>query len=156
MEDADMEAVASLSMAAYGAAGHFDANGAYAHAVADVRGRREHGELLVAEEDGVVIGSVMICAPGSAMAEVSRDGEMEFRFLAVDPHHWGRRIGEELVLACHRIIRDHDVRSIVICVINTNVIAHRFYERLGYERLPERDWQPIPDVDLLCLRKMLD
>jgi hypothetical protein len=27
--------------------------------------------------------------------------------------------------------------------------AHRLYERLGFTRLPERDWTPLPGVDLL-------
>jgi hypothetical protein len=27
--------------------------------------------------------------------------------------------------------------------------AHRLYERLGFARLPERDWTPLPGVDLL-------
>jgi hypothetical protein len=26
--------------------------------------------------------------------------------------------------------------------------AHRIYERLGFTRLPERDWAPIPGLDL--------
>ena len=26
--------------------------------------------------------------------------------------------------------------------------AHRIYERLGFTRLPERDWSPRPGVDL--------
>ena len=28
--------------------------------------------------------------------------------------------------------------------------AHTIYQRLGFERLPERDWSPVPDVDLLA------
>ena len=27
--------------------------------------------------------------------------------------------------------------------------AHRLYERLGFVRAPELDWQPVPDFDLL-------
>ena len=27
--------------------------------------------------------------------------------------------------------------------------AHRIYERLGFLRTPERDWSPVPGVDLL-------
>jgi hypothetical protein len=26
--------------------------------------------------------------------------------------------------------------------------AHRLYERLGFTRLPDRDWTPVPGVDL--------
>jgi hypothetical protein len=26
--------------------------------------------------------------------------------------------------------------------------AHRIYERLGFRRTPERDWSPVPGIDL--------
>lgn len=155
MTDADVDVVAAISLAAYEAAGHFDANGAYAQTVADVRGRFSHGELLVAEEDGVIVGAVMLCDPGTAFAEISRTGEMEFRFLAVDPPHWGRGVGESLVLACHSRARDLGTSTMVICVIDANHAALRFYERLGYVRRPERDWQPAAGVTLLCLSTSL-
>jgi len=156
MTDQDVDAVRELSMAAYGAAGHFDVNDSYAHTVADVRGRREHGELLVAVDDVIVVGAVMLCSSDSEYAEMSLDGEMEFRFLAVDPQRWGQRIGEHLVHACEERARVAGIRSMVICVINTNVIAHRFYHRLGYQRIPERDWQPRPGVDLWGFKRVLD
>ena len=28
--------------------------------------------------------------------------------------------------------------------------AHRVYERVGFRRVPERDWSPVPGVDLLA------
>jgi hypothetical protein len=28
--------------------------------------------------------------------------------------------------------------------------AHRLYERLGFTRLPDRDWEPVPQVLLLA------
>jgi hypothetical protein len=30
------------------------------------------------------------------------------------------------------------------------VAAHRLYERLGFTRLPERDWSPLPGVHLMA------
>jgi hypothetical protein len=33
--------------------------------------------------------------------------------------------------------------------------AHHLYERLGFERVPERDWVPVPDVPLLAFRLAL-
>ena len=33
--------------------------------------------------------------------------------------------------------------------------AHRLYERLGFTRLPERDWSPMPGVDLLVYAREL-
>ena len=31
--------------------------------------------------------------------------------------------------------------------------AHRIYERLGYVRLPDRDWSPYQDVHLIAFGK---
>jgi ribosomal protein S18 acetylase RimI-like enzyme len=28
--------------------------------------------------------------------------------------------------------------------------AHRLYERLGFTRVPERDWSPVPGVQLVA------
>jgi hypothetical protein len=33
--------------------------------------------------------------------------------------------------------------------------AHRLYERLGFTRLPERDWSPMPGTDLLVYTREL-
>jgi hypothetical protein len=33
--------------------------------------------------------------------------------------------------------------------------AHRLYERLGFTRLPERDWSPLLGVDLLVYARDL-
>jgi hypothetical protein len=30
--------------------------------------------------------------------------------------------------------------------------AHRVYGRLGFVRVPDRDWQPMPGIDLLVYR----
>ena len=33
--------------------------------------------------------------------------------------------------------------------------AHRLYSRLGFSRLPERDWSPLPGIDLLVYSRPL-
>jgi ribosomal protein S18 acetylase RimI-like enzyme len=33
--------------------------------------------------------------------------------------------------------------------------AHRLYRRLGFTRLPERDWSPVPGTDLLVYSREL-
>jgi ribosomal protein S18 acetylase RimI-like enzyme len=55
----------------------------------------------------------------------------------------------------------HDVASaegflaVVLSVVETNARAAAFYARLGYQRQPERDWQPVPDVTLQVWRRSL-
>ena len=33
--------------------------------------------------------------------------------------------------------------------------AQRLYERLGFTRLPERDWSPVPGIDLIVYSREL-
>jgi hypothetical protein len=43
----------------------------------------------------------------------------------------------------------------VLSSLREMATAHRVYARLGYTRLPERDWEPVPGVHLIAFRKEL-
>ncbi len=144
----ELDAIGDLCVLAYTQAGRIDPEDPYTQTLRDARTRSEQAELLVAIRDGAIVGSVTICPPGSPFAEVSRGEESEFRFLAVAPHAWRTGVGEALVDACERRARERGAPAHVICVVAGNEPAHRLYRRLGFERLPERDWQPRPDVRL--------
>ncbi|WP_236829668.1 GNAT family N-acetyltransferase [Blastococcus sp. KM273128] len=58
-------------------------------------------------------------------------------------------MGEALVRACLARARQAGRRRVVISTGTRMTAAHRLYERLGFTRLPERDWTPVPGVDLL-------
>src|SRR5215207_1753306 len=53
-----------------------------------------------------------------------------------------------LVRACVEEIRHVGRTRVVISSASDMVAAHRLYERLGFTRAPERDWRPIPEVQL--------
>ena len=40
-------------------------------------------------------------------------------------------------------------RRVVLSTDRRMTTAQRLYERLGFTRLPERDWSPRPGIDLL-------
>ena len=46
-------------------------------------------------------------------------------------------------------------RRTVISTDPRMTAAHRLYERLGFTRLPERDWSPVPGIDLLVYARDL-
>lgn len=71
--------------------------------------------------------------------------------LAVHPAAQGRGVGEALVRACLARAAGHDCRQMVISTRDIATAAHRLYTRLGFRRLPERDWSPAPGVHLLAL-----
>ncbi|MFK3983155.1 GNAT family N-acetyltransferase [Micromonospora sp. NPDC050397] len=151
---AEFPAIARLTVAAYQDAGQLDGAQTYARTLADVAGRAGAGELLVAvdPDTGEVVGSVVFVLAGTRLAEISADGEAEFRMLAVDPSAQGRGVGETLVRACVDRAVERRLSAVVICVRDFVVNAQRLYARLGFVRVPERDWSPAPDVRLLALR----
>ena len=40
--------------------------------------------------------------------------------------------------------------AVVLCSMKEMTDAHRLYERAGFVRDAERDWSPLPGVDLLA------
>jgi ribosomal protein S18 acetylase RimI-like enzyme len=73
----------------------------------------------------------------------------------VDAAARGRGVGELLVTACLDRARAAGKRRVVISTDPRMTSAHRLYERLGFTRLPERDWSPMPGVHLLVYARDL-
>ena len=145
--------VGDLCVDAYRASGHLDEGDAYTDTLRDAEERARNGVLLVAVRDGDVVGTVTICPAGSPFSETGTEDECEFRFLAVAPAAWRSGVGEALVAACEEWAIDHGKSAHVICVVDGNRAAERLYERLGFERLPERDWSPRDGVSLRAYRR---
>ncbi|MEY9994129.1 ribosomal protein S18 acetylase RimI-like enzyme [Streptomyces sp. V4I8] len=113
----------------------------------DVAKRAAAAEVLVAVERGRLLGGVTFVPRGGPMADIARSGEAEIRMLAVDHAARGRGVGEALVRAC--IDRARTTEACVRIVLSTQrtmYSAHRIYERLGFARTPERDWNPVPHL----------
>jgi ribosomal protein S18 acetylase RimI-like enzyme len=153
-EPGDFDEIARLTVAAYAADGQLEGGHGYEHVLADVATRAEHGELLVAVDasSGQPLGAVMFVLPGSRFAELSRDGEAEFRTLAVDPAAQRRGVAQALVRACLDRAIDLGCSALVISVRDFAEPARRLYAGFGFTRWPERDWSPMDGVQLLALR----
>ncbi|MEU6642435.1 GNAT family N-acetyltransferase [Saccharomonospora sp. NPDC046836] len=150
---AEFAALGELTVAAYqadGLLGH-DAGESYAAELRAAAHRAEHAELLVAVADsGAPIGTVTIVRAGTPYTEIARDGEVEFRMLAVAADARGRGVGAALTQAVLDRARALAARRVVLCSLESMTTAHRLYARLGFRRLPERDWEPVPGVTLLA------
>jgi ribosomal protein S18 acetylase RimI-like enzyme len=149
---ADFDRVAALTVDAYRAGGQLAVETGYERVLADVASRAAVAEVLVAESDRGIVGSVAFVLPDSPYAELCGPGEAEFRMLAVDPTVQGRGIGEALVRACIARARAVDASAMRLSTSSIMVAARGLYERLGFVRTPERDWSPLPDVELLAFR----
>lgn len=155
----ELAEVGELTVAAYraeGVLGDDPERESYARELGDAARRAQHAEVLVAVSsdgaDGGLLGSVAVVRAGTEYAEVSREGEgeVEFRMLAVAEHARRRGVGEALTRAVLDRARELDATRVVLCSLEEMTTAHRLYERLGFERLPERDWNPVPGVALIA------
>jgi ribosomal protein S18 acetylase RimI-like enzyme len=116
----------------------------------DVATRAEHTDMLVAELDGTVVGTVAIAHDLGPYAEAqATKDELEFRMLAVDPAVQGAGVGTALLDAVLVIGIRKRRGSLVLSTLDTNVKARDMYARRGFRRVPERDFSPVPGVDLL-------
>ena len=152
---ADFGRIAELTAGVYRTEGY--GSEAYLAQLADVAGRAEHAELLVARDagSGAVVGSVALVLDGDFGEVLVSPDEAGFRMLVVDAAARGRGVGELLVRACLDRARAAGKTRMVISTEPRMHAAHRLYERLGFTRLPERDWSPMPGVALLVYARAI-
>lgn len=147
----ELDLVGRLTLDAYLADGMVNPTGIYAAQLFDAARRDRDAQLLVAvDNEGELLGTVTVCSPDSPLGEVSRPGELEFRMLAVAPGARRRGIGETLVRAVLARATEIGAHRVVMCSDEQMHVAHRLYARLGFVRMPERDWCPMPEVRLLA------
>jgi ribosomal protein S18 acetylase RimI-like enzyme len=144
----DYPRIAELTVGVYVDGGL--ATPAYAPELADVEGRASRSELLVVRDTaGRVVGSVALVLEGDFGNVTTSDAEAAFRMLVVDPDIQGQGVGRLLVTECLERARAAGKRRMVLSTDPLMTAAHRLYERVGFTRLPERDWSPVSGVDLL-------
>lgn len=126
----------------------------YASELADVARRAAGAEVLVAVDDeGAVVGCVTFVPDRSSpWAELVDDGEAAIRMLGVDPGAQGRGVGRALVDACLGRARQLDRQAVLLHTTPWMPAAHRLYARLGFVRVPDRDWNPTPTIALMAFR----
>ncbi|MFI2759339.1 GNAT family N-acetyltransferase [Streptomyces echinatus] len=130
----------------------FDEDDWYLGELRDVAGRAAAAEVLVAVRDAGLLGGVTFVPSGGPMTDIAGPGEAEIRMLAVDHAARGQGAGEALVRACvERARAVEGCAGVVLSTQRTMRTAHRIYERLGFERAPERDWNPLPGRSDLTL-----
>ncbi len=148
----ELARVGELTVAAYAASELLAHDDPYVAHLRDATTRAQEAEVYVALLDGQVAGTVTWCPAGSPWREVAEPGEGEFRMLAVDPAFRRRGVAEALVGVCLERGTELGCSAIVLCSLERQAPAQRIYARLGFRRLPERDWSPYPGVDLMAFR----
>jgi GNAT superfamily N-acetyltransferase len=104
-------------------------------------------ERIVAEIDGEMAGSVVLF-PAKIDAY---DGNVEvldypeIRMLAVSPEMRGKGVASALVSECIQRAKARGYQSIGLHTGEFMETAMNLYERLGFERLPQYDFEPAND-----------
>lgn len=140
-------AIQDLTLAAYAPYATIMAPRAWAgleHAVRTALNTEETVERIVAEQDGQLIGSVMLYPPASnayngVLQPVSAP---EVRLLAVAPTAQGQGVATALMDACIERARRAGSTEIGLHTSDSMPIAMHLYERLGFVRAPENDFHP--------------
>jgi ribosomal protein S18 acetylase RimI-like enzyme len=132
----------------------------YLEVLRDARSRWEAPGTtqLVAFDDGTdedgdagePLGVSVYAAAGSPWRDIGVDDEAEIRMLGVRDSARGRGVGEALVRASVALAKAAGSPRVVLSTELEMEDAQRLYERLGFARVPERDWAPRPGLSLLA------
>ena len=151
--DGEHERAGEVVLAAYRSLPGEHLTDDYALLLTSVGRRAKEAEVLVAVEGATVVGCVTFVPDcSSPWAELLEDGEAGIRMLAVDPAHQGRGAGRALVDACVTRAQALGRSAVVLHSTPWMLAAHRLYEDVGFVRLPERDFEPVPGVPLRAFR----
>jgi GNAT superfamily N-acetyltransferase len=104
-------------------------------------------EVMVAEVEGVIAGSVALF-PAKTDAYEGYVEEMEYpeiRMLAVSPEARGKGVATALINECIQRAKAQGYHSIGLHTADFMESAMRLYEGLGFERLPQYDFEPAGD-----------
>lgn len=98
----------------------------------DVLERDPKIQLMVAEEEGVVVGCLQLCILPGLSSQGAMRGLIED--VRVASHRRSRRIGERLVQWALSEARARGCKLVELLTHHTRADAQRFYERLGFHR----------------------
>ena len=149
----EFEALGELTVAAYrGVSVRLANESSYHLQLRDVATRARTSCVLVATTAaGELLGGVTyVSGPQDPYSEELSDGEAGMRMLAVDPAVQGRGTGRALTQACLERARAAGRRRLVLHTGSWMPAAVHLYESMGFHRVPELDFAPVPGVNLVA------
>jgi ribosomal protein S18 acetylase RimI-like enzyme len=127
----------------------------YLGRIAAVADRAPRTEVLVALDDGVIVGSLTLelSQRVNPRDDPLEDHRAHIRMLGVAPDHQGRGIGTKLMHEAEARARAAGKTEITLHTTEPMATARAMYDRLGYERGPD---EVLPDgFVLMGYRKVL-
>jgi ribosomal protein S18 acetylase RimI-like enzyme len=130
----------TVTAEAYAEFAHGDAWDAYLRSIADVDARATHATILVAVDDGRIVGSATLELTQRIEADepTLRPGEASIRMLGVAPGARRRGAARALMAACLDRARDAGKTVMTLHTTPPMEAAQRMYESLGFVRGKDR------------------
>lgn len=100
------------------------------------------GTSIVADLGGTLLGSVLYFHTGRQHPEGTRSWPT-LRLLAVAPEARGHGTGRALMDECIRRARADGATTLGLHSMEVMEVARRLYERMGFVRVPEDDFNPV-------------
>jgi GNAT superfamily N-acetyltransferase len=126
----------------------------YREEIGDVRSRLAFSTLIVAEDADGLLGGVTFYPPADGPGE---NHELPadwagIRLLGVTSRARGRGVGRALTQEC--IDRSRALGAKIVGLHTTHLmsVAREMYKRMGFERVPEYDFFPMPDFTVEAYR----
>ena len=125
----------------------------YSQNILDVRIRMTESELLIAVENGEIVGSATFYP--ARLKRTQSEWPPEWtgaRLIAVLPERRGRGIGKAIVEECIRISREQNAAAFALHTTPYMELARGMYERMGFVRVPEYDFHPRPELTVMAYK----
>jgi ribosomal protein S18 acetylase RimI-like enzyme len=148
----DDQTLADLVIDAYVTGGHLGPDDQYVSVLRRTAERRSQAEVLVAESDGELVGTVTMVRGGTAYSEFADEHDTEIRMLAVAPTCGGQGVGAALLSEVLDRSRALDAHGVALYTLDSMAAARTLYQRNGFHRRPDLDHEPAPGVQLRAYR----
>jgi GNAT superfamily N-acetyltransferase len=120
----------------------------YRHSILGTLADVKPATQIVAEQDGAIVGTVLLF-PAATVINRPAGGTAtltwpEIRLLAVSPAARGQGVGAALVRDCMRRAREAGADAVTLHTTDMMAVAMSMYERMGFARATELDFEPAP------------
>jgi GNAT superfamily N-acetyltransferase len=120
----------------------------YRHSILETLADVRSAEQIIAEQAGAIVGTVLLYPAGTVMTTPASASvtlpSPEIRLLAVAPAARGQGVGAVLVRECLRRGRQAGSMAVTLHTTDMMQVAMSMYERMGFVRAPETDFEPAP------------
>lgn len=117
----------------------------------------EDAQCLVVVLENNLIASILFCPPYELKLgdTLVKNPYPEMRLLAVLPQYRNLGAGKLLIDECEKRARSAGLPAITLHTTRLMKIAKDMYERRGYSRYPQIDFNPSPNITVLGYKKEL-